>query len=1234
MRGIPIAYFVSFLIMAMSLLTMIEANGSIQIDFMYLTNNSDLRAYWSFDENSGDTVYDLSDNANHGVFASDSSETFPWRYPQRTGNSLYGRGLKFEEQESEQGIYGNNMHVLPPDGHRWVEVENTGNSLDIIGVENFYLDTWIFPYSYTDASMTEVTGLGGNEEVVDCSVSNVIISKITADLFVDQIAPGSFQLGFNHTGSGQVEFRLYETNRYNPPIQLISPDPLSTYNWHRITVTGTYSFFPGQSSYYYLNLFIDGICVDSTYTTLFNRQENSDMVTIGADPRSYALIKDNDNYRMQERYAQFYGIIDHILFSYKSPYQQNFIGGEHLHVGEIIGKYDFDEGAGHLAHDQSIYDRTIDINDLDAAPDWSWDERWGHCLEFDGDDKCVIENSSEFETDQYGGGVGVGLKLKLYELPDDGNPFSEAHALIIGKVTLKWDQQIGHSYTWALSISEYGKIKYSSTYQTINGPLTTTLVSSSTFGNYHDEWIEIFGYSNGKNLMSLYINGICEASTGLQGSGLIYSGIVRNIYLGKEHFAYGSTVYGFEGLLDDLVISRNHIMNQVSECGYFDLDTVQFDSQNNESYVVDKSSFDHRLMKDGSATSALNGAFGNCLSFNAQTSDVWRIEEYDIIDLSDSFTIELWLNLTLEGSPRTLISQASDVENTRRGFVLGTNISGHPYFSIYDETSSQTLTVISPVDLLPDNVYLGNWHHVMARFIDRGGENGVDEISLHVDGYLDPDCVLRQTNIVIETSTQPILLGGSKGKDDSDPSNVFNGTLDELRFCQGIRTLYEDFDNDGMSDINEIMRSTMSDQYHPYRHNSRFAIIASAVVYRQPGGPDYQSVSYPPTSEWQSYYSNNGTMETFSEDTLYQYSGDEMYKALRELNYQDEDILYLTSYNDTDNSFYPDFTWDVSYQGTHYHFLLSEFLGEENAPLYLLERSSHRFPIDGLLTYDNIRSGISGLGTGGQINILDAFHPIYRHYNEVTLTKLDELDNLFVFYVDHGGNGLPCWQSPFTEDSQGEPNYNNDNVFNGGDEFIKTFSVFEGNTNKLMAPGVPNGTRYICAMKEVEYFDDQMRYDLDQIDDVRYMTIMIHACHSGGFIEDLQHDSPNRILISSCGETESSTICGPLFCEWLNERTLDNDRFPPLDDPHNTILNADRNIRNEPIQSLPYLRKSVKLEDINLVGNHDNNIISLQEMYINSVYSSKVHSHYYYPNDPTYKPIIIIGDICYEQIYL
>jgi len=78
LRGIPIVYFVSFLIMIMPLLTMVEANGSIQIDFMYLTKNSDPRAYWSFDENSVDTVYDLSDNATHGVFASDRSETFPW----------------------------------------------------------------------------------------------------------------------------------------------------------------------------------------------------------------------------------------------------------------------------------------------------------------------------------------------------------------------------------------------------------------------------------------------------------------------------------------------------------------------------------------------------------------------------------------------------------------------------------------------------------------------------------------------------------------------------------------------------------------------------------------------------------------------------------------------------------------------------------------------------------------------------------------------------------------------------------------------------------------------------------------------------------------------------------------------------------------------------------------------------------------------------------------------------
>jgi len=171
----------------------------------------------------------------------------------------------------------------------------------------------------------------------------------------------------------------------------------------------------------------------------------------------------------------------------------------------------------------------------------------------------------------------------------------------------------------------------------------------------------------------------------------------------------------------------------------------------------------------------------------------------------------------------------------------------------------------------------------------------------------------------------------------------------------------------------------------------------------------------------------------------------------------------------------------------------------------------------------------------------------------------------------------------------------------------------------------------ICAMEEAPYFDDQMRYDLDQIDGVRYITIIIHACSSGGFIEDLNNQPPhlsNRILISSCGENESSTIYGPLFCEWLNERILET----ALSFPHNVIENADSNIGNSPLYltlaNPPIYKDHVRLDDLSYSGNHDYKIISINEIYFNSVYTSCIDS------GNSYTPVMLIGDLCYEQIFL
>ena len=50
--------------------------------------SADLMAYWKFDEGSGDTVEDLSGNANHGTI-----ENAVW-----VGNAISGTALQFDGQ--------------------------------------------------------------------------------------------------------------------------------------------------------------------------------------------------------------------------------------------------------------------------------------------------------------------------------------------------------------------------------------------------------------------------------------------------------------------------------------------------------------------------------------------------------------------------------------------------------------------------------------------------------------------------------------------------------------------------------------------------------------------------------------------------------------------------------------------------------------------------------------------------------------------------------------------------------------------------------------------------------------------------------------------------------------------------------------------------------------------------------------------------------------------------------
>ena len=877
---------------------------------------------------------------------------------------------------------------------------------------------------------------------------------------------------------------------------------------------------------------------------------------------------------------------------------------------------DCEEGNGNYLHDQSKYDRIVDINCDETPPGFFIDERYDYGLEFYGSDRFRVENSDEFEQST----IGVSLKIKTGDQIGEVGILGDEE-LIIAKQSDIPDgasdpQSINKGFSWVLSITETGYIKWSFwyVYNNPNSIIGYNYAISNTQFSLNSDWIFINAWTDGRGFI-LYINGIVEDQGILVDNGhLYYAGESRDILIGDDYNVWDNTFTYFHGQLDDLSLS-NYLIRPIRECAYYDLSIRQ--QQGNEYYFHDVSNNDNQLTTESSSTWNDNGVFGKCVKMIGDSQDIMRITNSDVIDVESSFSIEAFVKITQRGTYTTIASQASDTENDRRCWEIGMNSNNHIFIKVWDSNSEQYITVTSPIDMKPQSYYGNNWHHVTGVFINREGANDNDEIQLFIDGYLYRGCIHRKIDINIEQSNQDIIIGGFMDYNDLSPSNVFRGYIDEIRFTNGFRTLCEDFDLDGMSDMNEIMRAVNSNQYNPYKHNSRNAVIATVSL--RCGSDGY-------LPDWGDGYT--GPKRDFTDDWFYYYSGEDMYKCLRELNYQDEDIVLLTTYNEHYNF---EFAWEDRYEwsGAEWDvvFWLSNWEGI-NPPTFL-----YNFPVDGVITKTNFVNIIRSFQSGGQQNILLTFD----EYNTITISAMTDNDNLMIYYADHGGNGKYCPNNPdMIEDQENDPSYTHDYNTLSKDEYVRVLSdpvEYNGDHTVKEIPGdyiVTEIEDSFYAFNEVPYFDDNFRKDLSYIETFNNIIVICHSCYSGGFIEDLSEDTDKYILVSSCEEDQSSQWFGPLFNEWLNERKeYFKDSLDSYNKPGMIIEDADDNINNNPGYEW------VPMKSYPTYSNYKNRIISINEMYYNSVYTSYLHWYYLeQPGSTYYKPDFFIGTDVSEQVYL
>ena len=167
-------------------------------------------------------------------------------------------------------------------------------------------------------------------------------------------------------------------------------------------------------------------------------------------------------------------------------------------------------------------------------------------------------------------------------------------------------------------------------------------------------------------------------------------------------------------------------------------------------------------------------SFGNALNFDPTDKNRIVVADDNSLDMTNALTIEAWIFAnTVGGGQQTIVSKTG---NTSNGFVLSTS---NGWTSIdFEIKNGGAATTISATGIAIEN----GWHHIAATYQAATG------MKIYVDGV-----AINQSAITggLASNAQQLTIGAQHdgaGSADSDYSNFFNGSIDELRIWNIART--------------------------------------------------------------------------------------------------------------------------------------------------------------------------------------------------------------------------------------------------------------------------------------------------------------------------------------------------------------------------------------------------------------------------------------------------------------
>ena len=178
------------------------------------------------------------------------------------------------------------------------------------------------------------------------------------------------------------------------------------------------------------------------------------------------------------------------------------------------------------------------------------------------------------------------------------------------------------------------------------------------------------------------------------------------------------------------------------------------------------------------------GPLGNALTFDGINDCVFVPSDPSLSPGTGNFTAETWFKR--DGIPSSFEIIAATQE-TWQVWYIGLTNSGKINGSIRTIVGASESFAVTSQDCLPfTNLADGNWHHV-AFVVDKTN----NEIRLYIDGYLSDSSPAVYTGIIAPTNPLGIGCAANQFGNGTPPAAFFNGSIDEVRLWQEVRTQAE-----------------------------------------------------------------------------------------------------------------------------------------------------------------------------------------------------------------------------------------------------------------------------------------------------------------------------------------------------------------------------------------------------------------------------------------------------------